>query len=195
MPDNPTTPEATPAAETPTTEQPKPAAPTEPDTGGKDWQAEAEKWKAFARKHEDTAKANADKARQFDALEESQKSEMQKAAERTAAAEAEAATSRGELAVMRAAVKFGLSADDLDLLGTHGTPEEIEARAEKLAARLKTAAAAVEAAKPPIDFGGGDRGKDVNGRPDYASQIAAATADRNFPLAIALKEQQHANKS
>jgi hypothetical protein len=126
----------------------------------KDWQAEAEKWKAFSRKHEDAAKANADKAKRFDEFEESQKTELQKAADAAAAAKAEADATRAELARVQAAVKHGLTEEDLELLGTHGTAEEIDARAEKLAARIKSA----DAAKPKPDFGGGDRGTDVTAK-------------------------------
>ena len=148
----------------------------------KDWQAEAEKWKAFARKHEDAAKANADKAKRFDEFEESQKSELQKAADAAARAKAEADATRAELARMQAAVKHGLSEDDLDLLGTHGTPEEIEARAERLATRLKAA----EANKPKPDFGGGDKGGDV--RP--AGQWTQADLDRATPEQIVEAKKQ-----
>lgn len=157
----------------------------------KDWQAEAEKWKTFARKHEDAAKANADKAKRFDEFEESQKTELQKAADAAAQAKAEADATRAELARMQAAVKHGLSEDDLDLLGTHGTPEEIEARAEKLAARLKVA----EANKPKPDFGAGARGADIHsGDPVDVidGQIAEATKAGNFQLIIALKQQRAA---
>lgn len=148
-----------------------PAADT---ASGKDWQAEAEKWKAFARKHEDAAKANADKAKRFDEFEESQKTELQKAADAAARAKAEADATRAELARMQAAVKHGLSADDLDLLGTHGSPEEIEARAERLAARLKAA----EANKPKPDFGGGDRGGDVTAK---SAQLTSDDMKRMSP--------------
>lgn len=147
-----------PDAATDTTPEAIADQPTETATvEDKDWQAEAEKWKSFARKHEDAAKANADKAKRFDEFEESQKTEQQKLSDKAAAAEAKASMTEAELARVKAAVKHGLTEDDLELLGAHGTPEEIDARAEKLAARIK----AVEAAKPKPDFGGGDRGGDV----------------------------------
>jgi len=140
-----------------------PAAEVNEDTT--DWAAEAAKWKAMSRKHEDNAKSFADKAKRFDAFEESQKTETQRLADAKAAVEAEAATAKAELALLQAAVKHNLSADDLELLGNHGTPEEIDARAAKLAARLKTAAD--NKVKP--DFGGGARGEDVAG----AKQLSA----------------------
>jgi hypothetical protein len=160
---------------------------------------QSEYWREKAQKHEKLWKASTIDPKELDALrarakradefDESQKTEQQKLTDKAAKAEAETATTRGELAVMRAAVKHGLSADDLELLGTHGTPEEIDARAEKLAARLKTAAAN----KPPVDFGGGARGTDVSGGPNFESLIAEATKSGNFTRVIALKEQQHAH--
>ena len=124
-----------------------------------DLEAQLAKWKAMARKHEAASKSNADKAKRYDELEESQKTEQQKLADKAAAAEAKVAETAAELALVRAAVKHGLSEDDLELLGSHGTAEEIEERAQKLAARLKTAGEV----KGTADFGGGDRGGDVGG--------------------------------
>jgi hypothetical protein len=174
---NATATEAKPDAQTETAETAKVDA-------GKDWQAEAEKWKSFARKHEDAAKANAEKAKRLDEFEESQKTEQQKFAD----AAAKAAETAAELARVKAAVKHGLSEEDLDLLGTHGTPEEIDARAERLAARIKAAGAS----KPKPDFGGGDRGTDVTASDSLDGQIAEATKAGNFQLAIALKQQRSA---
>lgn len=158
----------------------------------KDWQAEAEKWKQFARKHEDSAKTNADKAKRFDEFEESQKTEQQKLVDAAAKAREEATATTAELARVKAAVKHGLTEDDLELLGTHGTPEEIDARAERLAARIKGA----EANKPKPDFGGGNKGDDVSSKPgtiaDLDNQIAAATTASNFQLAIALRQERSA---
>lgn len=164
---------------------------TEPAT---DISAEVEKWKALARKNEQRAKENADKAKRFDEFEESQKSEQQKLAEAAERSRQEAAETAVELARLRAAVKHGLSDDDLDLLGT-GTPEEIEARAERLAARLK---AATPPQSPPVD------GQGRNGDPvissggeekDIEEAIAAAQKSRNFAAAIQLKQQLAALKA
>lgn len=175
MSDNPT-PE-TPAAEQAPTTPDAASAPAADTAAEKDWKAEAEKWKAFARKHEDAAKANAEKAKRFDEFEESQKTELQKAADAAAKAKAEADAVRAELARMQAAVKYGLSEDDLDLLGTHGGPEEIEQRAERLAARLRLA----EENKPKPDFGGGDRGTDVTAK---GGQLTAEDMKRMTPEEI-----------
>jgi len=120
-------------------------------------QAEAEKWKALARKHETNAKANAAKAKQLDAIDDANKTETQKLTEAREAAERTAAEAQAELARHQAALKHGLSTEDLELLGT-GTPEEIADRAERLAKRLK--GAETDKAKR-TDFGGGHRGSDV----------------------------------
>lgn len=54
-----------------------------------DWQAEATKWKALSRQNEAKAKANADKAQQYDSFQESQKTELQKAQDTAAKWEAQ----------------------------------------------------------------------------------------------------------
>lgn len=128
------------------------------------------------------------KASKFDEFEESQKTEQQKLTDKAAAAEAKTATTEAELARVKAAVKHGLTEDDLELLGTHGTAEEIDARAEKLAARIKTA----DANKPKPNFGGGDQGTNIPGSDSLDADIAAATAAGNFQLAIQLKQQRSA---
>jgi predicted DNA binding CopG/RHH family protein len=122
-----------------------------------DWEARFKESQEHSRKWEERSKANKDAADRLSALEEASKTEAQKVADRAEQAEKASLADRAELARMKAAVKFGLSEDDLDLLGTHGTADEIAARAEKLAKRLKAA----DAAKAKPNFGGGDRGGDV----------------------------------
>jgi hypothetical protein len=68
-----------------------PPVESDPSKEDKDWRAEAEKWKALARKHEGTAKANSDAARKLAEIEESQKTEAQKLADAKEAAEKRAA--------------------------------------------------------------------------------------------------------
>jgi hypothetical protein len=50
-----------------------------PDTGGPDLTAEVEKWKALARKHETTAKSNADAAKRLAEIEAANASDLEKA--------------------------------------------------------------------------------------------------------------------
>lgn len=75
-----------------------------------------------------------DKIKEF---EDAQKTETERLADQKAEAEQAAAEARAEAARLRAAVKYGLEEEDLDLLGT-GTDEEIEARAQRLSERLAT---------------------------------------------------------
>lgn len=103
---------------------------TEPD-----WKAEAEKWKSLSRKNEDAAKSNATKAKEYDAYVESQKTEQERAADAVKTLSGERELLASENAKLKAALKYGLSDEDLELLGD-GSPEQIETRAEKLSARL-----------------------------------------------------------
>lgn len=97
------------------------------------------------------------KATQFDQLTAAQQTELQRAESARQAAEQTAAQNANELAKVKAALKYKLADEDLDLLGT-GTPDEIDARAKRLSERL---------APPPPNYDGGARstapgGKDMN---------------------------------
>jgi hypothetical protein len=127
----------TPEAQTPTatiapvTGTPAPAAPAPADTAPQapeDPQAELAKWKALSRQHEARAKENADKALKFDAAEEANKTELQKALDRAEAAEkvAQAAT----VDSLRARTAAAKGVPQQLLTGT--TVEELEASADAL---------------------------------------------------------------
>jgi hypothetical protein len=97
------------------------------------------------------------KATQYDELTASQQTELQREQAARQTAEQNAQQAANELARAKAALKYKLADEDLDLLGT-GTPEEIDARAKRLSERL---------APPPPNFDGGARstapgGKDMN---------------------------------
>lgn len=164
-----TTPE-TPAVEQPTPEAPAAEVTPTPDKAEKDWQAEAEKWKSFARKHEDIAKANAEKAKRFDEFEESQKSEQQKLADKLAAAEARAAELEAAKLRAEVAAEKGVPANLL----TGSTEDELRAAADALLA--------FRGEKPKPDFGGGDRGVDVSAK---AGQLTRDDMKRMSPDEIA----------
>lgn len=116
------------SASSPTGTATAPQAPQE--TATVDWKAEAEKWKALSRQNEDRAKANADKAKRLDAIEEQSKSEMQKLLEAKEAAEKRAAAAETASLKARIAATKGV---DVDLL-TGTTQEEITASADRLLA-------------------------------------------------------------
>lgn len=89
-----------------------------------DWEKEAKKWKELSRKNEAVAKSNAEKAKRLDQIEESSKTELQKAQEETERLQQEA------LDAIREAIaeKHGVPVDFV-----HGTTrEDMEASAKKL---------------------------------------------------------------
>jgi len=112
---------------TPTTDEP------EADQPDKDWQAEATKWKALARKHEKAAKENADAARRLAEIEQTGKSEQERLAEARQAAEERATSAEREAARLRVAIRKGLT--DVQARRLVGdTEEELEADADELLA-------------------------------------------------------------
>lgn len=95
-----------------------------------DWEAEAKRWKKLSRQNEARAKENAEKARLFDEQEEESKSELQKALDK--AAQAEARAQALEVQAVRAQVAAAKGVD-VDLL-SGSTLEELEASADRLLA-------------------------------------------------------------
>lgn len=134
MPDPITPPaEAAPATGTPTPAPATPAAP--PIDPPVDLAADLEKWKAMSRKHEEQAKANADKAKRLDALEEANKTETEKLIARAEAAEK--AASEATTKALRADVAAAKGVPAALLSGS--TQEELEAAADALLAFKGTA--------------------------------------------------------
>jgi hypothetical protein len=124
-----------PATTEPTT--PAPAATDKPQEPAQEPAAKPEiDWKAEARKHEQRAKENAAKAKQFDELLESQKSEAQKLADRAAQAEAERDAAKLEALRVKVGAAKKLPADVVDLL-KGDTEEELAAHADRLAEHFK----------------------------------------------------------
>ena len=100
-------------------------------------------------------------------LEDADKSEADKQTEALATVTAERDEAVIELARLRAAVKYEIAAEDLDLLGS-GTAEEIESRAKRLAARDAAAGKPRRPAPDPSQGRGGASGSTT------ADQFAAA---------------------
>lgn len=109
--------------------------------------ADVAKWKALARKHEGTAKTNAQKAQEYDALQEANKTELQKAQERAQQAEERAQQATDRHNRVLAAAAHDLPPDLIDYLGT-GTPEEIVGRAENISGIINSRA--LELAKEKV---------------------------------------------
>ncbi len=95
-----------------------------------DWEAEARKWKELSRKNESRMKENAEKARLYDEAQEQGKSELQKAQEAAANAEARAAAMEAEALRAKVAAATGVDADLL----AGSSEEELRASAERLLA-------------------------------------------------------------
>jgi hypothetical protein len=114
--------------------------------------ADAAKWRKLARDNEARAKSNADKAQQFDAYQESQLTEQQKLSARAEQAEQRAAAAEGLYRRTLAAATYDLPPSMIGQLGD-GTEDEINARAETLAAAINERAAVLSAAQAQANGG------------------------------------------
>ena len=111
-----------------------------PETGGdsdlEKARAEAEKWKALSRKNEEQAKANAEKAKKFDELEEANKTEQEKLLARAEAAEKKLADREAKDAAAATAAEVAKE-KGVPVSALRGsTTEELEAHADELLAIL-----------------------------------------------------------
>lgn len=111
-----------------------------------DWEAEAKRWKKLSRQNEARAKENAEKARLFDEQEEESKSELQKALDKAAQAEARAQALEVQATRAQVAAAKGV---DVDLL-SGSTLEELEASADRL---LEWRSAQIPKGAPASDAG------------------------------------------
>lgn len=154
-----------PAADTSTTEDTTQDTTTETDESAQTEAKEEIDWKAMARKHEAQAKKNAKAADELEKIRAKGRTAEEAAAKERDDARTEAAQAKAEAARERAARKYGLSDDDLELL--EGVPaDKFDAKAKALAERIKKAA-------PPESSGreaGGDRG------PKKATSLEGALA-------------------
>lgn len=135
--------------------QPQPEAPPAPvasaQTPETDWQAEARKWEKRSKDNYDRVQELQPLADQFRQLEEASKSDMQRLQESLEAANRAREETAAEALRMKVAMSHGLSADDLELLGT-GSEDQLTARAQRIA---QLAAAAAQAAATPTPPPGG----------------------------------------
>lgn len=134
------TPEETPE------ETPETVDPGLGEAGQRALQRERDRVKAETKARKEAEKARTDLEARLREFEDRDKTELQKAAEAQAEADKKAADAMSELARMRVAIRHGITEDDMDLLGS-GSDEEIERRAQRLAA-LKAASAPADL--PPV---------------------------------------------
>ena len=121
-------------------------------------QAEIDKWKALARKHEDRATANADAADALAQLQQESKSEADKVAERIAKLEQDNNSVRTDALRLRIAAKHKISDEDADLFLTGTDEEALTAQAKRLAAhqaekKSSSSVVAGEGTNKPIKTG------------------------------------------
>jgi hypothetical protein len=147
--------------ETVVDEAPAETVETPTETDAPDLAAEAEKWKALARKNEQRAKENAEKAKRFDEFEEAQKTEQQKLTER--AERAEQALLAAESARLRASIAAKHGVPEALLSGS--TEEDLEAAAEALVAFKGT-----QPTTPSSD-GQGRQGDPIDGQAKQITSI------------------------
>lgn len=116
-------------------------------------------WKAKAREWEKRAKENKSAADRLAEIEEANKTESQKTAERLAAAEKDAAAARAEALRFRIASKFSIGDEDADLFLTGADEATLTKQAERMTARES------------------DRKKQGNHVSREGTQTSAATSD------------------
>lgn len=119
---------------TPAPDAPKPTPPAQEVDGEQTPLVEID-WKQKAREWEKRAKENKTAADELAAIRESQKSEAEKAAERLATAEKDAADARREALRFRVAAKFQIDDEDADLFLTGSDEETLTRQAQRLAGR------------------------------------------------------------
>lgn len=90
-------------------------------------------WKQKAREQEKRAKENADAAKRLVEIEDAQKSEAQKAADRMAEAEKRAAEAEAKVLRREVALEFKLDKDDAELLDALTDEDAMKRFAERLA--------------------------------------------------------------
>ena len=141
----------------PKPEEDAPKTDDKPVTTTTDWEKEAEKWKALARKHEGSAKSNATAATRLAEIEAASKSEQEKAADTARTATERADKAERELLRLRVASEKGLTASQAKRL-QGDTEDDLRADADELVAEFKpSATGSTTTRKPSEDLrGGGD---------------------------------------
>lgn len=177
----------------PTTPPPDPGSTPDPEVppagDPKDWQAEAEKWKHFAREHEQKAKANADAAAKLAEIEAANKSEAERLADAQKAAEERATKAEAELARLRVATSKGLPAElAARLVGA--TEEELAEDADRLLALVKPSTPETPPPATPGSADGGPQGAPAPGTKTLDEQIAEAKARGDIAAEIALNNRK-----
>ena len=130
-----------------------------------DPKADAEKWKALARKHQAEAKKNADAAARLADIENASKSETERLT--SAAQEATARAAKAESALLRYQVAAEMGVPAALAARLQGdTEDELREDAERLLALVPTPPDGAPTKPPPARFDGGPRGTGEPPKPD-----------------------------
>lgn len=162
--------------ETETVEDPTPEAPKPTET--------VEFWKTQARKNEDRAKSNADKAKELDELKAAALSKEEKEAQERAELRRERDEARAEALRSRIATRHGISEEDTELFLTGTDEETLTRQAERLVERTPVPSKGTHV--PGV-------GNQPPKPPTQAEQIRAAEAAGDTQQAMSLKAQQLAD--
>lgn len=127
-----------------------------------------DKLRKEAAKYRTEAKANAEAAERLAQIEEANKTEAQKLADRLAAAEKAATDAQRDALRFRIASRFQISDEDADLFLTGGDEDTLTKQAERLAARND------EAGKPRTPRPDPNQGRTGNGSASTAELFGAA---------------------
>jgi hypothetical protein len=130
-------------------------------------------WKEMARKNEARARENRDKALRFDAIEEANKTELQRATERAERAEKLAEETRAQSFRVAAIAQYELPADIAPLL-QGATEDEINASAEGFARIINERVQALTSRN-----GNGQPERQTGGRPIEMMRPGAAPSNQS----------------
>lgn len=124
-------------SDTDNNDTPTPGAEAPKETGAPDLASEVQKWKAMARKHESDSKANAKAAAKLAEIEESNKTELERAQSLASAAEerAKQAEERATRALVRAtasSVASKAGAIDVDAVMALMSSDEVSVEGDKV---------------------------------------------------------------
>ena len=153
----------------PTAEQPQEGGEQENGDEPKTFDADyVAKLRQEAARYRTEAKANAEAAKKLSEIEDAQKSEVEKAAERIAELEKQASEAQREALRFKVASKHGISDEDADLFLTGSDEETLTKQAERLAARYE------DAGKPRQPKPDRNQGRSSSGSSSTADQFAAS---------------------
>lgn len=141
--------------------------------------AELSKWKSAARKWEDRAKTNSQAAARLKEFEDANKTELQKAQDALAEAEAARDNALNTHARVMAAAANNLPVELIDYLGS-GTDEEINERAEAIAKAIEERASAI-AEQLVANAAAGRNGQTLGARPIESLRPGSAPASGGMP--------------